>query len=143
MALEIEGKVIKLLPEQRGEGKNGPWTKQEFVIETFGQYPNTIIFNGWNDKAEQIKKLALGDLVKVGFSPSSREYMERWYTDLRAIRIDKLGAMNMAAGAQQPQAQPQQQYQQTQQPQQAQANQTPASENYEVAPPTDEDDLPF
>jgi len=141
MAIEIEGKVIKVLPEQKGEGKNGPWTKQEFVIETFGQYPSNIVFNGWNDKADQIKKLGLGDLVKVNFMPSSREYMDRWYTELRAIRIDKLGAMNMGGGAQQsqPQAQAQQQYQS----QPSQASQATVSENFEVSAPTDEDDLPF
>jgi hypothetical protein len=34
MALEISGKVIQILPEQTGTGKNGLWTKQDFVIET-------------------------------------------------------------------------------------------------------------
>ncbi|MDP4265989.1 MAG: DUF3127 domain-containing protein [Bacteroidota bacterium] len=88
MSLEIEGKVIKILPEQTGQGRNGVWVKQDFVIETEGDYPKKICFSSWGDKAEIVKKLTPGSNVKVTFSPESREYNERWYTDLRAYRIE-------------------------------------------------------
>ena len=32
MAIEISGKLIKLLPLQTGSGKNGTWNKQDFII---------------------------------------------------------------------------------------------------------------
>jgi len=29
--MELKGKIIQLLPEQSGEGKNGKWRKREYV----------------------------------------------------------------------------------------------------------------
>jgi hypothetical protein len=88
MSFEVEGKVIKILPEQKGEGRNGTWVKQDFVIETEGDYPKKICFSSWGDKTEIVKKLSIGNIVKIVFSAESREYNEKWYTDLRAFRIE-------------------------------------------------------
>ena len=92
MALEIEGKLIKKLPQQTGEGRNGPWVKQEFVLETFGEYPRNICFETWQDRTKDLEAYQEGSLLKVTFSAESREYMDRWYTNLRAYRIEQLGA---------------------------------------------------
>lgn len=88
MSLELTGKLVKVLPEQTGTGKNGTWVKQEFVIETNEQYPKKICCSAWGDKATQIKSLNIGDDLKVGINIESREYNERWYTDVRAWKID-------------------------------------------------------
>lgn len=89
MSLEIEGKIITIMPEQSGEGKFGKWVKQEFVIETKDQYPKKICFSVWGDKTDSLKHLKEEDIVMVSFNPESREYNNRWYTDLRAWRIVK------------------------------------------------------
>jgi len=91
MSLEVSGKVFKLLQEQSGEGKNGRWVKQEFVIETEDQFPKKVCFSTWGDKVSELKKLAEGDAVEVSFNAESREYNGRWYTDLRAWKIVKSG----------------------------------------------------
>ena len=97
MALEITGKIVKILPEQSGAGKNGTWTKQEFVIETTEQYPKKICCSAWGDKVS-IKNFSMGDSIKVSFNLESREYNERWYTDIRAWKIESLeGGSNAAA----------------------------------------------
>jgi hypothetical protein len=57
MALEIEGKLIKILPEVSGQGQFGPWVKQEFVIQTNEQYPKKACFSAWGDKADAIKRM--------------------------------------------------------------------------------------
>jgi hypothetical protein len=88
MALEITGKVIQLLPEQTGSGRNGTWTRRDFVVETTEQYPKKVCFSGWGDKAAQVNTLQPGQTVKVSFNAESREFNGRWYTDLRAWRID-------------------------------------------------------
>ncbi len=87
MNLEITGKLIKKLPEQTGEGKFGKWIKQDFVIETSDQYPKKVCFSTWGDKTDMLKKFNEGDVLTVSFNPESREYNERWYTDLRAWKI--------------------------------------------------------
>ncbi|WP_018622616.1 DUF3127 domain-containing protein [Spirosoma luteum] len=89
MANEIVGKLIKVLPEVTGQGKNGPWSKQEFVIETMdSQYPKKVCLTAWGDKVADLKQFADGDTLKATFSAESREYNERWYTELRAFRIE-------------------------------------------------------
>lgn len=88
MALEFEGNLIKVLPEVTGQGKNGVWVKQDFVLETEEQYPKKACFTAWGDKASDLKTFSLGEKLRISFSVESREYNERWYTDLKAYRIE-------------------------------------------------------
>ena len=37
--MEIQGKIIDILPIQTGQGKNGTWRSQDYVLETADQYP--------------------------------------------------------------------------------------------------------
>jgi len=39
MQLNVSAKLIEVLPVVTGEGKNGPWKKQNIVLETEDQYP--------------------------------------------------------------------------------------------------------
>lgn len=89
MALEIEGKVVRKLPIVTGEGRNGTWQKQEFVIETAGEYPKTICFTVFGDKTDISNTLKKDENVKVHFNVESREYNDRWYTNLQAWKIDR------------------------------------------------------
>ena len=91
MALEFEGSLIKVLSEVSGQGKNGVWVKQDFILETADQYPKKACFTAWGDKTADLKTFSLGDKLKVTFSVESRVYNERWYTDLRAYKIEAAG----------------------------------------------------
>ncbi len=98
MALEIEGKVILVLPEQSGTSQAGKtWRKQSFVIETEEQYPKKVVFNVWNDMVDTVKQLASGTKVKVAFRVESRQFNERWYTDLTAWKITKIITQDITA----------------------------------------------
>lgn len=88
MALELEGRLIKILSQQTGAGKNGTWVKQDFVVETADQYPKKICFSAWGDKASDLSRYKTGDNLKVAFNLESREYNEKWYTEARAWKID-------------------------------------------------------
>jgi hypothetical protein len=88
MALEITGRLVKIMPQQTGSGSRGNWVKQEFVIETTEQYPKKVCCSLWGDKAESLKNYREGDEVKVSFNLESREYNERWYTDVRAWKLE-------------------------------------------------------
>ncbi|MBO6515858.1 MAG: DUF3127 domain-containing protein [Bacteroidia bacterium] len=87
MSLEVSGQVIKLLPEQSGQSQRGPWKKQDMIIETNEQYPKKIAITCWGDKVDEIQNLAPGTQVTVAINIESREYNERWYTDIKAWRI--------------------------------------------------------
>ena len=89
MSLQVQGSLIKLLPEQKGEGRNGTWVKREFIIETTEEFPKKICFSIWGDKSKDLANLKLNDFVKVSFDISSREYNDKWYSDIRAWKIEK------------------------------------------------------
>jgi single-stranded DNA-binding protein len=94
MALEVSGKLVKIMPQQTGAGKNGNWVKQEFIIETSEQYPKKICISAWGDKVEELNRLEMGDEVRVAVNIESREYNDRWYTDVRAWKIETGSAGN-------------------------------------------------
>lgn len=86
--MEISGKLIKILQEVRGEGQRGPWVRGGFVIETDGEYPRQVAFTTFGEeRLAMVTTIPLNSPVIVTFQPESREYQERWYTDLRCSRI--------------------------------------------------------
>jgi hypothetical protein len=92
--MEITGKLITKLPQQSGEGKNGTWVKQEFIVETQDQFPRKVCIALWGDKVRDLDPIQLGDSIKVAVNVESREFNGKWYTDVKAWRLEKLGATN-------------------------------------------------
>src|SRR5674476_145491 len=86
--MEISGKIIAVLPIATGQGKNGTWRSQDYVLETADQYPKKVCFNLFNDKIDQFP-MGIDDQVNVSFDVESREYNGRWYTTVRAWKVDK------------------------------------------------------
>ena len=84
----LKGKLYKILPVQTGTGKNGTWIKQDFIIETEDQYPKKVLLSAWGDKATDFDRYKLGDKLTVSFNAESREYNEKWYTELKAWKIE-------------------------------------------------------
>ncbi len=88
LTLELTGKIIAVLPEKSGTSSRGPWRKQEYVIEIPGDYPKQVCFMVWGDKIDQFG-VAEGESLTVHFDLESREYNGRWYTDVKAWRIER------------------------------------------------------
>jgi len=93
--MELKGKVIQLLPLQKGMGKKGEWRKQEFIVEVPGQFPKKVCVSCWGDKIDQFR-LAVDDMVTVSIDLESREYNGRWFTEARAWKVSKTSAGNDA-----------------------------------------------
>ena len=97
--MELIGKIALLLPLVTGQGKNGEWRKQEFVIEVAeGQFPKKVCMSLWGEKIDQAN-LVTGETAKVSFDLESREYNGRWFTEAKAWRVEKQGAAAPAASA--------------------------------------------
>ena len=96
--MDLSGKVIQILPLQTGEGRNGVWKKQDYIIETQGQYPKKVCFSVWGDKITQFN-IQENEFITIGMDIESREYNSRWYTDIKAWKVDRPGASGMAAPA--------------------------------------------
>jgi hypothetical protein len=86
--LKLVGSVIELLEEQSGEGRNGPWRKRDFILETEGPYPKQVCITQWGDDIEAFD-LHEGDRLTAHIDLRSREYQGRWYTDVRAWKVEK------------------------------------------------------
>ena len=85
---EINGKVIAVLPIATGEGKNGTWKSQDYVLETGGQYPKKVCFNLFGDSIDKFN-VGIDDEIKVSYDIDSREYNGRWFTTIRAWKVEK------------------------------------------------------
>ncbi|MFN4233927.1 MAG: DUF3127 domain-containing protein [Bacteroidia bacterium] len=118
--MELTAKLIQVLPLQSGEGKNGPWKKQEIIVETPGQYPKKLCIAIWGDKINE-SILKVGNELKLFFDIESREYNGRWYTEAKAWKIE------LASKGEQPSTLPS--YEE--------------SYNAPLPPVNDNDDLPF
>ncbi|QYH40278.1 DUF3127 domain-containing protein [Algoriphagus sp. NBT04N3] len=100
--MELSGKVIQKLPEVSGNSKSGnAWRKQEFIIETPGQYPKKVCVAIWGDKIDQFG-MEVGENVTMSVDVESREYNNRWYTEVKAYRVDKNGGNGSAPSSNAP-----------------------------------------
>ena len=65
--MDLQGKVIAVLPAREGTSARGPWKSQEYVIETHDQYPKKMVFNVFG--ADRIEQFAIkaGDELNVSF----------------------------------------------------------------------------
>jgi hypothetical protein len=89
--MEINGKIVQVMAEQSGNGRNGVWRKKDYILETDGNYPKKVALAVWGDKIDQFN-LQQGDQVNAGIEIESREYNGKWYTDVKVWKVDRQGA---------------------------------------------------
>jgi hypothetical protein len=90
--MELSGKIVQILPVQQGQSAKGPWQKQDFIVETQDQFPKKICIAVWNNKF--IVNDFDGCIVNVFADVESREFNGKWYTDIKAWKIEKLNESN-------------------------------------------------
>lgn len=101
--MDITGKLIQVLQEQGGEGKNGnKWAKCDFVIETQEKFPKKVCLTAWNDLIGTVKGFPIDSEIKASFDISSREYNGKWYTDVKAWKVEASSGGGASSGASQP-----------------------------------------
>lgn len=92
--MELSGKIIQIMPEVGGSSRNGnAWRKQEYILETGGTYPKKVCLSIWGDKIDQFA-VQMGEQVTLGVDLESREYNGKWYTDVKAYKVDRTGSEN-------------------------------------------------
>lgn len=86
--MEIKGKIVQILPIMEGVSKNGnPWKVQPFVLETLDMYPRKVYFEIFGEERIAQCPLDINYEVTVHCDAESREFKDRWYTQLRAWKI--------------------------------------------------------
>lgn len=124
--MELQGKVIAVLPERSGVSARGEWKTQDYVIETHDQYPRKMVFNVFG--ADRIAQFAIkaGEEITVSFDIDAHEYQGRWFNSIRAWNIQRIDTAASQAASPVPAAD-------------AQAPFPPAAQSEEESA----DDLPF
>lgn len=97
--LIIEGKMVQILEPQAGTSTRGAWKKQDFILETTEQYPKKVCISCWNDKADELANYKPNDMLKVAVNIESREYNTKWYTDIKAWKLEPISAAGGANNA--------------------------------------------
>ncbi len=95
--MQLTAKLVQVLPLQTGTGKNGQWKKQDIIVETDGQYPKKVCISIWGDKINDAV-LKQGAMLTISFDVESREYNGRWYTDVKAWKVEPAGSSTNDAG---------------------------------------------
>jgi len=83
----IQGKVTKVFDIQTGESPRGNWKKREFILETYAKVPKKVCLVLKGESVDSIQ-LQNGDSIRVSVDIESREYKEKWYTEVRAWKIE-------------------------------------------------------
>ena len=97
--MEIEGKLLQLLPVQDIKSQKGVMRKMEFVLEIESKFPKKLCFELWNDKIDLMNS-KIGNKIKIYFDVDSREYNGKWYTKATAWKVENMenssSAQNMS-----------------------------------------------
>ena len=87
--MEIKGKLVKVLEPQTGQGRNGEWKRQEFIIELEGSFSRKVCISGWGAKVDvEVLRGKEGSMLNVSFDVESREFNGKWYTNLTAVKVE-------------------------------------------------------
>ena len=108
--MELQGKVISVLPARSGVSARGEWKSQSFVIETHDSFPRKMVFDVFGEERLTRFNIQLGQEVNVSFDIDAHEYNGRWFNNIRAfdVRLVDPNTVSAAPAAQAAPAAPQQ-----------------------------------
>ncbi len=84
--MEFEGVVYKIMPATKGTSARGEWQRQEVIFELPQEFSRKICVIFFN-KESDVARLREGMTCTVSVNIESREYNGKWYTDVRAWRV--------------------------------------------------------
>ena len=81
-------RFIKATPTVTGGTADAPWCRRTLVFKTTGSRELIIAVTAFGEKRCKLgDTLTKGQLCEVDFEVSSREWEDKWFTDVNAIRI--------------------------------------------------------
>lgn len=85
------GKLIQITEVEKVGNNETP--KCDIIVEEVeGNYPQTACFSLFGDKCDFISAYKISDVITVQYNIKSREYNGKWYTNLSAWKMEKVGA---------------------------------------------------
>ena len=83
--MEFIGTLKQLVSERSGDGQNGPWRINSYLLETVEMYPKRMVVEVRDNI--QLWDSLIGKTVIVKFSIDAREWQGKWFNSLRAYAI--------------------------------------------------------
>lgn len=130
LIMQITGKIIAVLEEKTGisERTRNTWRCGQYVIEIQEEYPKKMFFEVFGDANIDYFAIRKDEVLTVHFNVDAREYNGRWYSQIRAFKVERQTMSNQIPNVA-PQAAPSTSFQ------------VPVAPSAE--PKTDWGDLPF
>lgn len=85
--MELQGKIIAVLPARSGVSARGEWKSQSFVIETHDNFPRKMVFDVFGEERLTRFNIQMGQEVNVSFDIDAHEYNGRWFNNIRAFDV--------------------------------------------------------
>ena len=89
MSYELSGVLLLKSDTQQ---VSDTFQKRDFVVETDGQYPKPIKLELTNDKCGLLDAYNEGAKIKVHFNLDGREWNGKYFVNLKAWKIDRVGS---------------------------------------------------
>ena len=89
--MELTGKIIAEFNERGGVSNRtgNEWKAKSYVLEVPGEYPRKLVFDVFGVDRLQAFNIQVGEELTVHFDIDAHEYNGRWFTDIRAFRIER------------------------------------------------------
>ena len=83
----LEGKIIEIIDERSGKGRNGDYENISFIFKVNGEKNTVIKFIAWNKSARQIQKIGVGMEIELTFYIKAKNYEGKYYNELTVKSI--------------------------------------------------------
>ena len=87
--MEMQGRIIAVLPLKSGRSAKGEWKSQQYVLETDEKYPKRLLFDLFGENKINEFDIQQGDLVTVSYDPDAHQKDGRWFGSNRAWNVKK------------------------------------------------------
>lgn len=77
-----------MMPKIEGEKNGKEWVRTQIAIMSMDTNPKMIAFDVFgHEKVAVVETLQVGDTIWVVYEPESREFNDKFYTNLKCIQI--------------------------------------------------------
>ena len=105
--MELTGRLIAAMPTRSGvsQRSGNSWMSREYVLLIPGQYDRHFVFTVFGEDRLKQFNLRKDEEVTVQFDIDAHEYQGRWFNEVRAYNVIRVGQQQVAQPAPQPQTQ--------------------------------------
>lgn len=86
----VTGRLTSKSLIKEGKSSFGDWQLVEFIIQKqYRKEKIKLVFVSFGKVARTVQDMALKERITIKFYPKCKEYNGKWYTELKAVEVDK------------------------------------------------------